>query len=174
MTIYTSYYQNERVWRKSENYYDLETALTATANRSLGNSMFWRVTKYRYHENVPVAYFFCGERLMPGSVYDDLTAERDAAREQVAALEAIADDVDGALYWLLNLYHGNSRGGPEYNVTPAEWEEAVEGGKAAHERMRNWRKSQATAATPHALPECAADATHEPGGLSPLSAREGA
>jgi hypothetical protein len=57
-------------------------------------------------------------------------AEREELREACAA-------VNDALYWLLNLHHGVSKGGAEYSPpSNQEWTEALETGIAQHERTQ--------------------------------------
>lgn len=53
--------------------------------------------------------------------------------DRIDELETALKEVDEALYWLLNLVHGNSKGGPDFSPpSNAEWIEAVEAGKDAH------------------------------------------
>jgi len=48
----------------------------------------------------------------------------------------LVDELDEALYWLLNLHHGVSRGGTEYPVTDAEWKDALDTGMRVHARYQ--------------------------------------
>ena len=61
---------------------------------------------------------------------------------RIAKLERIADELADALYWLLNLHHGVSKGGndPEtgqpYPVTGEEWKAAIDEGIRVHARYQ--------------------------------------
>ena len=53
--------------------------------------------------------------------------------ERVEELETALKATDDVLFWLLNLLHGNSKGGPKFSPpSDAEWIEAIAIGKATH------------------------------------------
>lgn len=126
-------------------------------------------------------HFYSLSRLIDSSAHytstllDESESERDALAARVAELEALIDDVDGPLYWLLNLVHGNSRGGPEYNPpSNAEWALAWEEAQSAHEKVVEYRKAKVTGAPLPFEDDAGAHGEHAPdherGGLDPLSA----
>ena len=60
--------------------------------------------------------------------------------EEIEFYKELLNNTDEALYWLLNLLHGQSKGGIEYNPPNSqEWEEAIEEGKKAHEQVKENR-----------------------------------
>lgn len=62
--------------------------------------------------------------------YDKFQMQADRIKE----LEIALIGTDDALFWLLNLLHGNSKGGPDFSPpNNAEWEGAIGQGKEAHE-----------------------------------------
>ena len=54
----------------------------------------------------------------------------------------VVDELAAALYWLLNLHHGVSKGGPRYEVVGREWDEALQAGMQAHSRYQEFDKSE--------------------------------
>jgi len=58
------------------------------------------------------------------------------ATYRMAKLERMCEELANALYWLLNLHHGVSRGGPRYTVIGREWEEALDRGQRVHARYQ--------------------------------------
>ncbi len=63
-----------------------------------------------------------------------LGMDREKARSRLKELETALIATDDALYWLLNLLHGMSKGGPEFSPpSNAEWTGAIGQGKEAHD-----------------------------------------
>jgi hypothetical protein len=68
----------------------------------------------------PVVYSWTvGDNIMtfeyPYEVIEAKVAERKVDKDRIKELEIALIATDDALFWLLNLLHGNSKGGPDFS-----------------------------------------------------------
>lgn len=80
---------------------------------------------------VKFSTFFAGEK---GIMITLSPSEMQTVLDRIKELEIALIGTDDALFWLLNLLHGNSKGGPDFSPpNNAEWTGAIGQGKEAHE-----------------------------------------
>lgn len=63
--LFTLWVQVDLRWRNLQNFETLEAGRAALAQRSLGNSRLLRLTRYQFHEQIPIMYAIHGEILVP-------------------------------------------------------------------------------------------------------------
>ena len=62
---------------------------------------------------------------------------------ELKLLRGLAEDLDDVLYWMMNLAHGNSRGGAEFNPPDTrEHEEALECAETVHAKWETYFKER--------------------------------